>query len=61
MKKYNIIRPIMLIVIALLTKSLVTNLCMVLGMGQEAAANLGFMAMMIAGIVVFTRMRRHQK
>ncbi|RAP77239.1 hypothetical protein [Paenibacillus montanisoli] len=61
MKKYNFIRPIMLIAIALLTKSLVTNLCMVLGMGPEPANNLGFISMLIAGFVVYSRIRRSPK
>lgn len=61
MKKYNIMRPIMLIVIALLTKSLVTNLCMLLGMEAELAKSLGFGAMVIAALVVFSRSRRRPK
>ncbi|SDW81064.1 hypothetical protein [Paenibacillus sp. CF384] len=61
MNKFNILRPIMLIAIALLTKSLVTNLCMVLGMKSEAAQNMGYIAMLIAGLVVFSRIRKNQK
>ncbi|WP_239696671.1 hypothetical protein [Paenibacillus oryzisoli] len=54
-------RPIMLIVIALLTKSLVTNLCMLLGMEAESAKSLGFGAMVIAALVVYSRSRRRPK
>ncbi|MNR53228.1 hypothetical protein D3C85_1732020 [compost metagenome] len=61
MRKYNIIRPIMLIVVALLTKSLVTNLCMLLGMEPELAKTMGFGAMVIAALVVFSRSRRSRK
>jgi hypothetical protein len=61
MKKYNIIRPILLIVIALLTKSLVTNLCMLLGMESESAKTMGFGAMVVAALVVFSRNRRSPK
>ncbi|MDR6550823.1 hypothetical protein [Paenibacillus qinlingensis] len=61
MKKYNFIRPIMLIVVALLTKSLVTNLCMLLGMEAESAKSVGFGAMVIAALVVFSRNRRSPK
>ncbi|AZN41436.1 hypothetical protein [Paenibacillus albus] len=58
MKKYSLIRPIMLIAIALLSKSLVTNVCMLLGMEADGAKNMGFIAMIIAGIIVFRRTRR---
>lgn len=58
MRKYNFIRPLMLLVVALLVKSLVTNLCMVLGMAQEPAENIGYIAMIIAAIVIYSRIIR---
>lgn len=61
MKKYNAMRPILLIAVALLTNSLVTNLCMLFGMEQEAASNLGFIAMMIAAIVIYTRFMKQRR
>ncbi|MEK3884445.1 hypothetical protein [Paenibacillus sp. PL2-23] len=61
MKRYNIIRPIMLIAVALLTKSLVTNVCMLLGMEAELASNVGFGAMMIAALVMYARFNRQRR
>lgn len=51
----------LLILIALLTNSLVTNLCMLLGMTKDWASNLGFIAMMIAAIITFTRFTKNRR
>jgi len=61
MRKYNVWRPIFLIAIALLTKSIVTNLCMLLGMEPATAENLGFMGMVIAAIIVFSRFEKRRR
>ncbi|RAV01999.1 hypothetical protein [Paenibacillus sp. YN15] len=61
MKKYNYIRPILLIVTALLVKSLVTNVCMLLGMEAEAAANMGFMGMVLAALIMYIRMTKQRR
>lgn len=61
MKRYNIWRPIMLIAIALLVNSMVTNLAMLLGMEQEPASNLGFLSMVLAAVIVYSRMKRPRK
>lgn len=61
MKKYNYIRPILLIVTALLVKSLVTNVSMLLGMEAEAAANMGFMGMVLAALIMYIRMTKHRR
>ncbi|CAM4521501.1 putative membrane-anchored protein [Paenibacillus endophyticus] len=61
MRKYNFIRPLMLIVIALLVKSLITNLCMVFGMAQAQAENIGFISMLIAAIIVYSRIARKRR
>lgn len=61
MKKYNFIRPIMLLGIAFLTNSLVTNLCMLFGMAPEKASNLGFIAMLVAAFIVYSRMSRNRR
>ncbi len=54
-------RPLLLIAVALLTKSLVTNLCILLGMAQEPASNLGFIAMIIAAFVVYSRFAKQRR
>ncbi|MDQ0115853.1 hypothetical protein [Paenibacillus harenae] len=61
MRRYNFIRPLLLIAIALLTKSLVTNLCMVFGLGQETASNLGFIAMIAAALIFYTRIKKNRR
>ncbi|OMF19731.1 hypothetical protein BK133_29675 [Paenibacillus sp. FSL H8-0548] len=61
MRKYNFIRPLMLIVVALLVKSLITNLCMVFGMEQGPAENIGFISMIIAAIIVYSRIARKRR
>lgn len=58
MGQYNFLRPILLIAIALLTKMFVQNLLTLLGVDRVTADNIGFIAMMIAAVVTFQRMRR---
>lgn len=58
MGNYTILRPILLIAIALLTKMFVQNLLLLFGVNPETADNVGFIAMMIAAIVTYQRMRR---
>ncbi|WP_340006138.1 hypothetical protein MHH52_01240 [Paenibacillus sp. FSL K6-0276] len=56
MRGYNIWRPLMLIIVALLTRSLVTNLCILLGMQAGVASSIGTLGMVIAGLVMYNRM-----
>lgn len=58
MGNYTILRPIILIAIALLTKMFVENLLLLFGVAPERADNIGFIAMMIAAIITFQRLRR---
>jgi len=58
MGQYNLLRPILLIAIALLTNMFVENLLLLFGVNPATADNAGFIAMMIAAIVTFQRMRR---
>lgn len=57
-RKYNFIRPIFLIVVAFLVNSIVTNICILMGAEMETAGNIGFIAMIIAAIVMFMRFRQ---
>lgn len=59
--KFNFWRPIFLILIAILTNNMVTNLCMLLGMAKEPASNVGFLAMIIAAILVYVRFTKNRK
>ncbi|WP_028612316.1 hypothetical protein [Paenibacillus harenae] len=61
MRKYNFIRPLLLIVMALLVRSIVTNLCIVLGMAPEPAGNIGFIAMIITALVFYTNIVRKRR
>ncbi|MNO44021.1 hypothetical protein D3C76_342570 [compost metagenome] len=61
MRGYNLWRPIFLILIALLTNGLVTNLCILFGMTPEAAENIGFVAMMLAALIVYTRFAKNRR
>lgn len=61
MKRYSLLRPVMLILVALLTNSLFTNLGIVFGMSPESASNIGFIAMMIAALVMYTRMMKQRR
>ncbi|WP_246246608.1 hypothetical protein [Paenibacillus lemnae] len=51
----------MLILTAVLTNSLVTNLCMLFGMNRENAESLGFIAMMITALIMYTRITKHRR
>lgn len=59
--RYNLWRPLMLIMIALLTRSLVTNICLAFGMAPDTAGDIGFVAMMIAALVTYNRITKHRR
>lgn len=61
MRRYNIWRPLMLIIVALLTRSLVGNLCVLLGMSTDSASNLAMLAMIIAAFVMYNRMNKYRR
>ncbi len=61
MRKYNIWRPIILLASAFLAKSLVQTICILAGMEQQTAADIGFAAMIITAFVVYFRMRKQQQ
>lgn len=58
MRGYNIVRPLMLIIVALLTNMLVTNLCLMFGMASDAASNIGMIGMIIAALVMYNRFNK---
>ncbi|KGE19783.1 hypothetical protein [Paenibacillus wynnii] len=61
MRGYNIWRPLMLIAVAFLTNSLVSNVCSLLGMTPDTASNLGILAMIIVALVMYTRMTKPRR
>lgn len=56
MRGYNIWRPLMLIATALLTRSLVYNLCVLLGLSTDLSSNIAVGGMVIAGLIMYNRM-----
>ncbi|MFS0873740.1 hypothetical protein [Paenibacillus xylanilyticus] len=61
MRRYNFWSPILLIAVALIVRSLVTNLGMLFGMSQEAASNIAMIAMVIAALIMFNRMTKARR
>lgn len=61
MRGYNIWRPLMLILVALLTRSVVTNLCLLFGMGNDSATSVGMIGAIIAAFVMYNRMTKQRR
>ncbi|MEF2968543.1 hypothetical protein V3851_22230 [Paenibacillus sp. M1] len=61
MRGYNIWRPIMLIMIALITNTLVSNLLILFGLPRQTSEDLGFIAMIIAALITYTRMTKKRR
>ena len=56
--RYNLKRPIILIVSALAANLLVTNVCLLFGLNHDTSNNLGFIAMMIMALVTYNRLMK---
>lgn len=61
MRKFNFTRPLLIIAVAFLTRSLTTTVCLLLGASEEAAGNIAFIAMMIAALLTFMKLNRIKK
>ncbi|ASA25168.1 hypothetical protein B9T62_33205 [Paenibacillus donghaensis] len=61
MRGYSIWRPLMLIAVALLTRSLVTNLCLMFGMSPDSSANVAMIAMLVAAFVMYNRITKQRR
>ncbi|MCZ4151506.1 hypothetical protein BZG21_44775 [Escherichia coli] len=61
MRRYNFWSPILLIAVALIARSLVTNLALLFGLSHEAASNLAMIAMIIAALIMYTRMTKARR
>lgn len=53
-------RPLMLIIVALLTRGLVTNLCILFGMTPESASSIGVLSMIVAGLIMYSRLTKRR-
>lgn len=58
MRKFNFTRPLLIIAVAFLARSLTTLICVSLGASQETADNIGFAAMMIAALLTFAKLNK---
>jgi len=61
MKRYNYLSPILLIVVALIVRGLVTNVCMLFGLSQEVSSNIAMLAMIIVALIMFNRMTKARR
>jgi len=61
MRGYSIWRPLMLIMVAFLTNSLVTNICSLFGMQRETASNLALAVTVIVALLMYTRMTKRRR
>lgn len=61
MRGYNIWRPIMLIAVALLTRTLVTSICLMFGLSQESSSSIAMLAMVIAALIMYNRMMKGRR
>lgn len=61
MRGYNIWRPIMLIAVALLTRTLVSSICLMFGMSQESASGVAMLGMVVAALVMYNRMMKSRR
>ncbi|GBF72107.1 hypothetical protein PA598K_00343 [Paenibacillus sp. 598K] len=61
MRRYNFMRPLLLLAVAYFVYNAVSSLCILaFKMTPEEAGNYAFMAMMISVVIAFTRLRRSQ-
>jgi len=61
MRGYSIWRPLMLIIVAFLTNSLVINLCVIFGMSREPASNVALAAAVVVALVMYIRMTKSRR
>ncbi|TFE25586.1 hypothetical protein [Cohnella luojiensis] len=58
MRRFNFTRPLLIIAVAILVRSLTTTVCLLLGASQETAGNIAFAAMVVAAIITFTKLNK---
>jgi hypothetical protein len=58
MRRFNFTRPLLIIAVAVLVRSLTTIACLLLGASQETAGNIAFAAMIIAALLTFMRLNK---
>ena len=58
MRKYNFTRPLLILAVAFLARSLTNTICLLLGATPESAGNISFGVMMIAVIITFVKLNK---
>ncbi|MDF2963763.1 MAG: hypothetical protein K0S39_5498 [Paenibacillus sp.] len=61
MRKYNFIRPLLIIAVAFLVNNIAVNVCLMFGTTKETASNIAFAAMLVAVIITFSRLNRKKR
>ncbi|MNC38438.1 hypothetical protein D3C75_870420 [compost metagenome] len=61
MRGYNIWRPLMLILVALVTRTLVNTICLMFGMTPESAGSVAMIGMIIAALIMYNRMMKSRR
>lgn len=61
MKKYNIMRPIMILLVAFFCYNLTIFVCSLFGMAEESAENIAYIVMIIGAILAFLRLNRRRE
>ncbi|CAH1219125.1 hypothetical protein PAECIP111892_04668 [Paenibacillus auburnensis] len=61
MRGYNIMRPVMLILVALVTRTLVNTICLMFGMTPESAGSVAMIGMIIAALIMYNRMMKSRR
>ncbi|MEI2397141.1 hypothetical protein [Paenibacillus sp. FSL R5-0912] len=51
----------MLIAVALLTRTLVSSICLMFGMSQESASSVAMLGMVVAALVMYNRMMKSRR
>lgn len=59
--RYNIWRPLMLILVALVTRTLVNSVCLMFSMSPDSASSVAMIGMIIAALVMYNRMMKPRR
>jgi len=61
MRKFNIMRPLLILAVAYFAKNLTTLICEMAGASDAVTGNLSFIAMMVAAILTYMRLNRTKR
>ena len=61
MRRYNFMRPLLILAVAFASRSIAMTICLVLGASEEAAGNIAFVVMLIAVILTFIKLNKSRR